>query len=42
MNRIEAAGIAFSILFVIVFIIDYFFVNKKYYKKIIGKTKKKK
>lgn len=42
MSRTEAALIIFLLLFIIVFIFDYFIVNKKYLKRLNGKIKKKK
>ena len=33
MSRVEAAGIVFGLLFIIIFIIDYFFINRKYLRK---------
>jgi purine-cytosine permease-like protein len=41
MNRLEAALILFVILFIIIFIGDYFFIKRRYLKRINGKSKKK-
>ena len=42
MNRLEAALIVFGLLFIIVFIVNYFVINKKYLNRISGKKKSKK
>ena len=42
MERLKAALILFAILFFIVFLVDYLFIKRKYYKKITGKNKSKK
>lgn len=42
MNRIQAALILFAILFVFLFIGDYFFIKRRYLKRIKGKGNKRK
>ena len=42
MNRLQAALILFAILFVFLFIGDYFFIKRRYLKRIKGKGKKRK
>ena len=40
MNKLQAALLLFVILFIGVFLIDYFFIKRKYLKKIKSKKKK--
>lgn len=42
MNKLYAALILFLVLFILVFLVDYFFVKRKYLKKLNGKKKVKK
>ena len=42
MSRVEAGIIIFSIIFIIVFLVDYFFIKRKYWKKLTKGNKKKK
>jgi len=42
MDRLTAAMITFGILLVIVFLVDYIFIKRKYLKRITGKKKSKK
>lgn len=42
MNKLYAALILFLVLFILVFLVDYFFVKRKYLKKANGKKKVKK
>lgn len=41
MNRLQAALILFALLFIILFIGDYFFIKRRYLKRLKGKGKKK-
>ena len=41
MSRLEAALIIFGLLFIIIFIVDYFFIKRKYLKRLYDKRKKK-
>lgn len=42
MERLTAALILFAILLLVVFLVDYLFIKRKYYKNITGKKKGKK
>ena len=42
MNRLEAILVLFGILFIIIFLVDYFAIKRKYLKVITGKKKSKK
>lgn len=42
MDKLQAALILFGVLFIIIFLVDYIFIKRKYLKKISSKKKKKK
>lgn len=42
MDKLQAALILFGVLFIIIFLVDYIFIKRKYLKKINSKKKRKK